>query len=149
MKTALWAGLVLIVIVLLLVALQIDDWSRDLTTNTAETDARASDPRLRPRESSHESAELSRIIRQAVEKLPGWSFRAELVDRRRRTLQYVRKTRWLGFEDDVTVRIIDLGDRRRVHVASASRVGRGDLGQNPRNIAELMTALTVELDQAP
>ena len=53
----------------------------------------------------------------------------------------VRKTRLFGFEDDVTARVCPDPDGARLELTSASRLGKGDLGQNPRNLAELLRAV--------
>ena len=41
------------------------------------------------------------------------------------------------------VRIVPNGDGCRLHARSQSRVGRGDFGQNRRNLRELFAALDV------
>jgi uncharacterized protein (DUF1499 family) len=43
--------------------------------------------------------------------------------------------------DDVHVRLIADGVNTRVEAKSQSRVGVGDLGQNPRNLRQLTNAL--------
>ena len=44
-------------------------------------------------------------------------------------------TRWVGFKDDVVLRIVPAaGDRSRVDIRSVSRVGRSDVGTNARRI---------------
>jgi uncharacterized protein (DUF1499 family) len=50
-------------------------------------------------------------------------------------------TRWLGFQDDVVVRIRPDGDGSRVDVRSASRAGKSDLGMNARRIREYLRRL--------
>jgi uncharacterized protein (DUF1499 family) len=45
----------------------------------------------------------------------------------------------------VTVVVEDTGDGSRALISSASRVGKGDLGQNPRNIETLIEAVDREL----
>jgi uncharacterized protein (DUF1499 family) len=51
-------------------------------------------------------------------------------------------TRWLGFVDDVAIRVRPLdGGRARVDVRSASRVGVGDLGTNARRIRRYLRDL--------
>jgi uncharacterized protein (DUF1499 family) len=50
-------------------------------------------------------------------------------------------SRWLGFQDDVVVRIRPDGGGSRVDVRSASRVGKSDLGVNARRIREYLRRL--------
>jgi uncharacterized protein (DUF1499 family) len=54
----------------------------------------------------------------------------------------------LGFPDDVRVTISPQAGGARIEVSSASRIGRGDLGQNPRNIKEVLGAVRQEIDAA-
>lgn len=117
------------------------DWKRDFTTNVAETTAGAADPRLRPLELARPLDDAAALIVAAAADLPRWEHlgRAEADGAVR--LSFTRTTRIFRFVDDVTVSIEDRGTVRVVHARSASRVGRGDLGQNPRNIAELFAAV--------
>lgn len=60
-----------------------------------------------------------------------------------RTIEAEATTRVFGLVDDVTIRVEPVTEFvTRVHVRSASRVGKGDFGQNARNIE----AFFVELD---
>ena len=56
-------------------------------------------------------------------------------------MRAVRKTRLFRFRDDVTARVYPDPDGARLDITSASRLGKGDLGQNPRNIEELLRAV--------
>ena len=76
-------------------------------------------------------------VRRAVEGLHRWRLVASEGDE----VRAVRKTRLFGFRDDVTARVSPHPDGARLELASASRLGRGDLGQNPRNLAELLRAV--------
>ena len=81
-------------------------------------------------------------VRRAVEGLPRWRLAASEEDE----VRAVRKTRLLGFEDDVTARVRPDPDGARLDLTSASRLGKGDLGQNPRNLTELLRAIDRETD---
>jgi len=68
----------------------------------------------------------------------GW----EVTDAGPDLLRATASTRWLGFTDDVVIRVRPLGTARaRVDVRSASRVGVGDLGTNARRIRNYLRAL--------
>ena len=56
----------------------------------------------------------------------------------------------LFFTDDLAVQI-DIGDagQTRVNVASKSRVGQGDFGENRRHVAQFLRALDGVLDNEP
>ena len=56
-------------------------------------------------------------------------------------MRAVRKTRLFGFEDDVTARVYPDPVGARLELTSASRLGKGDFGQNPRNLEELLRAV--------
>lgn len=134
-------------------ALLVDDWSRDLTTNAASTSPDAADPALRPVETDlsvdgvrdhlvpfRQKHGSWRLVDE--QPLPDDSPIAALIEGTpEATLHLTHSTQLLGFVDDVWLVVERLGDSRlRLHGESRSRVGKGDLGQNPRNLHELMGA---------
>jgi uncharacterized protein (DUF1499 family) len=133
-------GASLLLIGVLMVALTVDDWGRDLSTNTAETDPQHPDPDLRPLVLEGDLAEVRERIRRTAAELPRWQVVADAPDDPAQ-LRLEHRTRWLGYVDDVTVTLERLPTAVRLNVRSQSRVGKGDLGQNPRNIRQLMRAL--------
>jgi uncharacterized protein (DUF1499 family) len=80
-------------------------------------------------------------VRRAVDGLPRWSLEAAAEGGEVRA---VRKTRLFRFRDYVTARVHPDPDGARLELKSASRLGRGDLGQNPRNLEELLRAIDRE-----
>jgi len=151
-RTMLWIVLAIVggVIVLLLigVASQVDDWGRDLTTNHATTSEAADDPLLRPLHTQLSPEETVQAVRAAVAEMNHW----DEVDKQppadgARILHLIRSTGLWRFKDDVTVRVEPDGSRAGavIHVKSQSRVGKGDLGQNPRNIKELLRSVQEHL----
>lgn len=92
-----------------------------------------------------EARVLARAVEEAVRELPGWS----LVSSSEMEVQASRKTRVLGFTDDVTVRLTPSPSgahtNTRAEFRSASRLGLWDLGQNRRNLDELLAAIGQEL----
>jgi uncharacterized protein (DUF1499 family) len=80
-------------------------------------------------------------VRRAVERLPRW----RLAGSERSEVRAVRQTRLFRFEDDVTARVYPEPQGARAEFVSASRLGKGDLGQNPRNLGELLRAVETEL----
>lgn len=77
------------------------------------------------------------VVVKAVATLPHWRVESETPGE----LKLTRRTRTVGFVDDITVTIKTAGPGSIVHAASKSRVGIGDLGQNRRNILELWAAV--------
>lgn len=124
----------------------VEDWSRDLTTNYAATSVSAKNPSLHPITSQRPSSDLADLAATAVKRLPGWELAGREVTADEITLRFVRTTRLLRFKDDITVHIRLASDNQQpaqyeVFAESQSRVGKGDFGQNPRNLAELMDTL--------
>lgn len=69
----------------------------------------------------------------------GW----EIVDQNRRDgrVEATATTPWMGFKDDVVVRVISASGISRVDVRSKSRVGRGDAGANANRIRQYLARL--------
>ena len=71
-----WWGLIILAFIIVdgvvFLAFTLDDWSRDLTTNVAETDPAHRDLSLRPLVSAGELDEVTSAVRAAVEQLPHW-----------------------------------------------------------------------------
>ena len=117
------------------------DWRRDFSHNVAETTTAARDPLLRPLVVPMPLVEAAEIVRHGVAELARWEIAEARIDTTRAVLACVRVTRWLRFRDDITIEIQPVEGGSRVTATSRSRVGKGDLGQNPRNLRELMRAL--------
>ena len=86
--------------------------------------------------------ELVRVVKEVVQNLPRWM----LTHAGESEVRAVRKTRVVGFENDVTVRLTPAGysgasTNTWAELESAARVGRWDLGQNERNLKELLAAI--------
>ncbi len=77
------------------------------------------------------------LVRRAVASMRRWRVESASPGE----LRLTRRTRVIGFVDDVTVTIEPAGPGAIIHAASKSRVGVGDLGQNRRNILELWVAI--------
>ncbi len=119
----------------------VDDWSRDLSTNRAATDERATDPALRPIHASQSIEELAELVVSAAGSLPNWSVQSKTIAGGSATVHLVRTTPLWRFRDDITVQIASDGQQRTIEAVSQSRVGKGDLGQNPRNLRELLAEI--------
>ena len=86
--------------------------------------------------------EILAAIEKAVGELPRWTLESNADG----GLSATRRTR-LGFTDDIMVRVVEKANGSEAHFESASRVGKGDLGQNPRNLEELLKAINEALGQ--
>lgn len=78
----------------------------------------------------------------ALEALVRAAPRGEVRARSPLRLHAVDRTRWLRFADDVEARV-DV-EARLLHVRSASRLGRGDLGANRRRVTAWLRALAAD-----
>ena len=137
-------GLAATVILAILVGalLQVEDWRRDFTTNTAAIVEDSPDPRLRPMESQLAPAELAKIVAAAANVLPRWELAEQSEEDGTVELHFVRSTPLWKFKDDIRVHIDPTENGGSLLTAeSRSRVGKGDLGQNPRNLRELLAAI--------
>src|SRR5262245_5291638 len=149
MITALYVagGLAMAIVAAVLIFLlaQVEDWTRDLTTNVAATEDNATDERLRPIEAAISPQELALRVKEAVKSLGNW--RLEERDELDGGVQihFVRTTPVLRFQDDIHVQIVPQDSGARLTAESRSRVGKGDLGQNPRNLRELLEAVRSRL----
>ena len=77
------------------------------------------------------------LVRTAADTLARWRVESHSPTE----LKLTRRTGLFKFVDDVTVTLKPAGPGTMIHAASKSRVGRGDLGQNRRNILELWAAV--------
>jgi uncharacterized protein (DUF1499 family) len=109
-----------------------------LTRNWVDTDE-PGERTLAPLELPLPPAETLARVESAVGSLPRW--RVESVDPGAGVLRATRRTRLWRFTDDITVRLEPTVVGTRLHARSQSRLGKGDFGQNRRNLRELFRAL--------
>lgn len=109
-----------------------------LTTNVAETRAGHPYPELELRVYRLPDSVLLERVQRAVDML-GW--KVVDVDLPQRRITAVVSTRIFRFRDDVEIVITPAPGGAELHVRSASRIGRGDLGANTRHILDLYQML--------
>ncbi|TWU44625.1 hypothetical protein Poly51_60570 [Rubripirellula tenax] len=118
---------------------------RGLTTNHAQLSDKAEDRILRPVQLAETPTSVADKIVQWTEHESGWALVSREPDDNGAViaLHLTRTTRIFRFVDDIRVQIVaDPGGRScRVDAESQSRVGKGDLGQNARNLRALVTAI--------
>lgn len=114
--------------------------------NVVETGRTPEYPDLQPRQfRAHKDQVLDAVLR-AVKALPRWrpvSSRPETGEVRAEA-----STRLLRFVDDVVIRVEEQAGATVVNVRSASRVGRGDFGQNARNVRAFLAELDRQMETA-
>jgi uncharacterized protein (DUF1499 family) len=140
----LWLALALLVSVVIalltIAALYVDDWRRDFTTNYAATSDDPQSP-LAALHSDLSPTELANRTAAAVATLPRWRLTQRDAEGQEVTLHFVHTTRLARFVDDITVRISPHENGSILQAESRSRIGKGDLGQNPRNLRALLEAV--------
>ena len=111
--------------------------------NVVETGKTPEYPDIQPRTYRAAADRVYDAVLHAVHRLPRWS----LVGYQPETseVQAEATSRLFKFVDDVKIRVVNHGDIVAVEVRSASRVGRGDFGQNARNIRTFFRALDEEM----
>lgn len=119
---------------------------RGFTQNRAHTDPASEDRRLRGRTYAIPFDRVwTESVHVAHERMRGWTVTVE--DDELGVLEAESATLVWRFVDDVHISVgLDEDGQTRVDVASASRVGRGDLGRNPRTIARFLRVLDRALD---
>ncbi|MEZ6183679.1 MAG: DUF1499 domain-containing protein [Planctomycetota bacterium] len=124
---------------------QVDDWTRDLHVNVAETAPDAPDARLRPLVVSTSPEAARTAIARVALSFPGWARVADDGER----LHFERTSALFGFVDDVWVWLEPQPSGELwIQAKGQSRVGKGDLGQNPRTLDALLRGLERELPDA-
>ena len=111
--------------------------------NIVETGRTPEYPDLLPRQYRASKDLVFDAALHAVSRLPRWT----LVSSRpgQGEIRAEATTRLFRFVDDVVVRFTEQNGVTVVNVRSASRVGRGDLGQNARNVRAFFEALDSQL----
>ena len=136
-----WIALGMTAVVLVLIAWRVDDWSRDWTQNHAKLDRSHHDPAMHP-------LELQLSVDDAIDHFRSWAdaqdhWKIDKVEHYEdgAEVHLTRTTGLFRFVDDIHVTISNANDGIRIDAESQSRVGKGDLGQNPRNLKELVRSI--------
>ncbi len=127
---------------------QVEDWERDLKTNWAATDYAHRDSGQHPVVTKLAPGEVIQELRRIVPERRGWRIVAITADDGKPVAEsdlvrahLVRTTLIFRFQDDVNLTIARNDGTTTVKATSRSRVGVGDLGQNPRNLREILVPL--------
>ncbi len=141
-----WCVFITVAVVLLGVVLTMS-WIDGLTKNWAELTFKATDPSLKPLKLSRSPEAAVGWAAEVLSRRPRWSVEAQ--DPGAGTLHATHKTRLWRFVDDVHLRFEpDPSGGSILTGRSQSRIGKGDFGQNRRNLLELTEALRSEDEAA-
>jgi uncharacterized protein (DUF1499 family) len=78
-----------------------------------------------------------------AQAMPGW---IDIVsDKHARRIEASQRSFWMGFTDDVVIRVAPHGDGSRIDVRSLSRQGQGDFGVNAARVRAYLAALKARL----
>jgi uncharacterized protein (DUF1499 family) len=116
---------------------------RWLTKKIADTDGPTHSD-LAPLDLPLPPAEVLPRLIGLIGRLPRWA----VVSVAGTTIQATHRTRLWRFLDDVTLRLDETSTGTRLHARSQSRIGKGDFGQNRRNLLELVMAVRREFSAA-
>jgi hypothetical protein len=106
-------------------------------------------PDLQPRAYAQGEDAVAKAARAAVDSLPRFTFVGSGSGRGGSELQALVKAPLIPVKSDVTVRIKRERGATRVSVRSRSQSFPFDLGQNARNVRELLAALDTQLGVGP
>lgn len=137
-----WIVMAIIAVMSLWIFSYVDDWGRDLSTNFAETSDDARSEWLKPQHIRATVEDIESFVREIHQEKQLWKY-VSSNESNGMEIRLERTTAILRFVDDVTMTLRPAEDsstdspHTTVTMMSQSRIGKGDLGQNPRNIAEL------------
>ena len=69
----------------------------------------------------------------------GWTIVAS--DKSAGRIEASQRSRWMGFIDDIVVRVASTNSGSRIDLRSSSRYGRSDFGVNAERIPDYLTEL--------
>lgn len=115
--------------------------------NIVETGRTPEYPDIQPRTYQKSSAEVFDAALHVVNRMPRWTLVG--YDEKQEDIQAEAQTALWHFVDDVRIRVVSREGKTVVEVRSASRVGRGDFGQNARRIRGFLKELDRQLAAVP
>lgn len=140
MKRGIWALLLVVAVAIYgLLEWTVDDWSRDLFANSANTNYTARDLELRPITEAPTVDAAERAVLNAALSLKGWELVSAADEQSGgRIITYTCIDPYFGITDDITVTIVNGEEAVVIDGVSKSRSTWGDLGRNPRNLKSLL-----------
>lgn len=115
--------------------------------NVAETGRTPEYPDLQPVRYPAPNFLVFEAALRAVSRLPRWRVTASRFEAGEICAE--ARTAVFRFVDDVTIRLEEREGATVVHVRSASRIGRGDFGQNARNVRAFLAELDRQMTSGP
>ena len=116
------------------------DW---ISKNTYATSIDAAEPELRPRVYRKPAPEVLAAVQAAIGAIPRWAVVG--INEKDGQIHATRTTGLFRFVDDISISVLAANGNVTVNVYSKSRIGKGDFGQNRRNILEFMKQLDARI----
>jgi uncharacterized protein (DUF1499 family) len=110
-----------------------------LTKNVYVTSPRDPDSFFKPRQYRQNRDEVIQTVKETVKSLPGWKFEEhkEIQGRVRATHRW-----YIGLGEEINIYVVQgIDGITTLEITSQSKAGKGDWGQNKRNVKNLLTAL--------
>jgi uncharacterized protein (DUF1499 family) len=114
-----------------------------LTKNVYVTSPRDTDPFFKPRQYRQNRDEVIQKVKETVNSLQGWKFEEHKeIQGRIRAIH-----RWfIGLGEEVNIYVVQgLDGITTLEITSQSKAGKGDWGQNKRNVKNLLTTLDLKI----
>jgi hypothetical protein len=114
-----------------------------LTQNVYVTSPRDADPFFRPRKYSQPKNEVIQVVKETVNSLSGWKFEEhkEIQGRIRASHRW-----FIGLGEEINIYVVQGVDGvTTMEITSQSKAGKGDWGQNKRNVKNLLIALDLKI----
>jgi uncharacterized protein (DUF1499 family) len=103
-------------------------------------------PDIQPVLSDLPPSQVFELALATAQAMPGWTDIAS--DKHARRIEASQSSFWMGFTDDVVIRVAPHGDGSRVDMRSLSRQGQGDFGVNAARIRAYLKALKAQLQKS-
>ena len=113
--------------------------------NNVQTGRTPEYPDLRVHDYAASPEKVAQAVKEVLGRLPGWTLVGAGQGSAGHAVQAVHETGFFVLKEDITIQIRREGARTRVSVRSRSQAGPWDLGQNARNIRELLAALDAQV----
>jgi len=110
-----------------------------LTKNVYVTSPRDPDSFFKPRQYRQNRDEVIQTVKETVKSLPGWKFEEhkEIQGRVRATHRW-----YIGLGEEINIYVVQgIDGITTLEMTSQSKAGKGDWGQNKRNVKNLLAAL--------
>ena len=112
--------------------------------NVVETGRTPEYPDLQPKQYHARKDRVFEAALRAISLIPRWTVVSSRLEQGE--IRAEARTRLFRFVDDVVIRVAEEGGASTVNVRSASRIGKGDFGQNARNVRVFFTELDRQME---